>query len=76
MEGQNLIPESAGACCFAASAPLFRCEGGGKPRAVLVPVRDRARLDTEDDPAFGLWRDHADAEDVDCYVDRARRRRA
>jgi len=50
----------------------------GRPRAALVPLGNRParpRHDMKTDPAFGLWRDHPDAEDVEGYVDRVRRRR-
>lgn len=49
----------------------------GQPRAVLVPERSTAhqRGSVADSPAFGLWKDHDDLEDVTAYVRRLRRGR-
>ena len=38
----------------------------GKPRARLVAVSD------DESPAFGMWRDHDDTDNVQSFVDRLR----
>lgn len=38
----------------------------GKPRAKLVAVMG------DETPAFGMWRDHDDSNDVQSFVDRLR----
>ena len=41
----------------------------GRPRAKLVGVDQPQMTDDEEKmPAFGMWRDRADMEDVDAYV--------
>jgi len=51
----------------------------GKPRARLEPVESRVeakpRMKVEDHPAFGMWKDRKDMEDVDAYVRKLRKNR-
>ena len=46
----------------------------GKARARLVPIEEPAPTE-QDDPLFGLWRDHDESVDVDAYVRNLRRSR-
>lgn len=46
----------------------------GKPCARLVPFEDKKRKDVKND-AFVMWKDHAQAEDVDEYVGNLRKGR-
>lgn len=52
----------------------------GKPKAVINPIPDDgvgtpARPRVRDDPAFGMWKDRKDMEDVYAYVRKIRTRR-
>jgi prevent-host-death family protein len=47
----------------------------GEPRARLVPVERPPRIPHRDTGLFGMWRDHAEADDVGEFVDRLRRPR-
>jgi antitoxin (DNA-binding transcriptional repressor) of toxin-antitoxin stability system len=51
----------------------------GKPRARLEPIesapKGKARMKVEDHPAFGMWKDRKDMEDVDAYLRHLRRPR-
>jgi prevent-host-death family protein len=42
----------------------------GKPKGVLYPVRNAKRdaRPITDHPAFGMWRDRKDMEDVEAFV--------
>jgi antitoxin (DNA-binding transcriptional repressor) of toxin-antitoxin stability system len=51
----------------------------GQARARLKPVQSKAkdtpRMKVEDHPAFGMWRDRKDMEDVEAYLRHLRRPR-
>jgi antitoxin (DNA-binding transcriptional repressor) of toxin-antitoxin stability system len=50
----------------------------GKPRARLEPIESKPkkpRMKVEDHPAFGMWKDRKDMEDVEAYVRHLRRPR-
>jgi antitoxin (DNA-binding transcriptional repressor) of toxin-antitoxin stability system len=51
----------------------------GKPRARLEPIQSKAkakpRMKVEDHPAFGMWKDRKDMEDVEAYLKHLRRPR-
>ena len=51
----------------------------GKPRARLEPIQSKAktkpRMKVADHPAFGMWKDRKDMEDVEAYVRHLRRPR-
>ncbi len=49
----------------------------GKPRAVMVPVRERRqdRRSIRDYPAFGIWKDRDDMKDPVAWVRKQRRSR-
>ncbi len=47
----------------------------GKPCAKLVPVTDADRGKMEENPLFGMWKDHEETEDVKTYIDELRRAR-
>jgi prevent-host-death family protein len=47
----------------------------GKPRALLVPLRDHAPASATRNPAFGMWSDCRGDETVDAQVRRMRKPR-
>ena len=48
----------------------------GKPCARLVPIDESESVATESSgKLFGIWRDHAETEDVREFVEKARKRR-
>ena len=49
----------------------------GKPRARLTPIKSRPkpRMKVEDHPAFGMWKDRKDMEDVEAYLRNLRKPR-
>jgi len=47
----------------------------GKPCAKLVPFEDKKSKDVKND-AFGMWKDHAQTENVDEYVRNLRKGRS
>ena len=42
----------------------------GKPRAKLIPIRDRKNINPPDtdDELFGMWKDKKEAENVEEYI--------
>jgi prevent-host-death family protein len=47
----------------------------GKPCAKLVPIDNAMKHDISKNPLFGIWRDNAEVENVNEYMDRLRRGR-
>jgi prevent-host-death family protein len=40
----------------------------GKPCAKLTSLTETGKKQTQSDPLFGIWQDHADSKDVAKYV--------
>ena len=49
----------------------------GRQRAILVPARNgrQAKLTVKEHPAFGMWKDHDEIEDVTAHVRKLRKAR-
>ncbi len=48
----------------------------GRKKAVIVPCQEQAqRQSASAHPAFGMWKDHKDAADVDAFVRNIRKGR-
>lgn len=47
----------------------------GKPTAVMSPIKEERAHRFADAPAFGMWRDREDMEDVQRHVDELRQAR-
>lgn len=47
----------------------------GKPRAKLVPIKDREVNTKKSDNLFGIWENRTDIEDVNSYVRKIRKGR-
>ena len=49
----------------------------GKPRAKIVPIIDRRKIDTidSDDELFGIWKDRKDMANVDRFIRKIRKGR-
>ena len=48
----------------------------GKPCAQLTPLQENHKLNSEDDPLFGIWKDHDDSKNVDQYIRNLRKSRS
>ena len=48
----------------------------GKPCAKLAPLDDADKKKSQEDPLFGIWKDHKPTEDVDKYVRELRKGRS
>lgn len=47
----------------------------GKEKGTIVPSRKRKRRSITEHPAFGMWKDKPEVQDVDAFIRRLRRPR-
>jgi prevent-host-death family protein len=47
----------------------------GKPCAKLAPLDEAGKKEPQEDPLFGIWKDHKPTKDVDKYVRKLRKGR-